>query len=174
MSRRWYAPSTMLVVGAGIPDGPGRTVPWTRQGCRVLRNGYAFALIRRSTAPAAARRHTQVPPYEHGRTAPLRWGQVRHRARYDIRPPSATRAGGGGGGRPPRGTRKATPPPPAGGGGTALPLALPGVAPSADGAMDDWGFRPLRRAGISRRARRGSFARCDGRPKALPLETAIF
>ena len=26
------------------------------------------------------------------------------------------------------------------------PLALPGVAPSADGAMDAWGFRPLRRA----------------------------
>ena len=40
--------------------------------------------------------------------------------------------------------------------------ALPGIAPSADGAMDDWGFRavrgagfrPLRRAGVSRRARR--------------------
>ena len=28
---------------------------------------------------------------------------------------------------------------------------------------NDRGFRPLRRAGISRRARRGSFARCDGR-----------
>ena len=42
------------------------------------------------------------------------------------------------------------------------PSALPGIAPSADGAMDDWGFRavrgagfrPLRRAGVSRRARR--------------------
>ena len=39
---------------------------------------------------------------------------------------------------------------------------------------DAGGFRPLRRTGVSRRARRGYFARCDGRPKALPLETAIF
>ena len=52
------------------------------------------------------------------------------------------------------------------------PSALPGIAPSADGAWNAGVFRPLRRAGISRRARRGSFARCDGRPKALPLETA--
>ena len=50
-------------VGAGIHDGPGRNAPWTRQGCRVLRNGYAFAPMRRSTSPGTARRHTQVPPY---------------------------------------------------------------------------------------------------------------
>ena len=39
---------------------------------------------------------------------------------------------------------------------------------------DAGGFRPLRRAGASRRARRGYFARCGGRPKAEPLETAIW
>ena len=50
----------------------------------------------------------------------------------------------------------------------------PGGAPSADGAMDDWGFRPLRRAGVSLAAASGSFAPCAGRPKALPLETAIW
>ena len=64
MSRRRYAPPTILNVGAGIPDGPRWSVPWTRQGCRVLRNGYAFAHMRRSTTPGTARRHTQVPPYE--------------------------------------------------------------------------------------------------------------
>ena len=36
------------------------------------------------------------------------------------------------------------------------------------------GGRPLRRAGVSRRARRGYFVRCGGRPKTLPLETAIW
>ena len=48
------------------------------------------------------------------------------------------------------------------------------VAPSADGDLGRWG--------ISRRARRGcfagcgqrDFARCDGRPEALPLDSAIF
>ena len=139
-------------VGAGIPDGPGRNAPWTRQGCRVLRNGCAFAPMRRATVPGAARRHTQVPPYEHGRTAPhgLRAGTssdtVRHKAA--VHHPLT------GWGR--------------------RPSALPGDAPSADGAMDDWGFRPLRRAGVSLAAASGSFARCDGRPKALPLETAIW
>ena len=37
------------------------------------------------------------------------------------------------------------------------------IAPSADGALDDRGFRPLRRAGVSRRVRRGYFAPCAGR-----------
>ena len=50
----------------------------------------------------------------------------------------------------------------------------PEIAPSADGAMDDWEFRPLRRAGVSLAAASGNFAPCAGRPKALPLETAIF
>ena len=63
-------PSIPLGVGAGIPDGPGWNAPWTRQGCRVLRNGYGFAPVRRLTLPGTARRHTQVPPYKHGRTAP--------------------------------------------------------------------------------------------------------
>ena len=141
VSRRWYAPSTILDVGAGIPDGPGRNVPWTRQGCRVLRNGYAFAPMRRSTSSAAARRHTQVPPYEHRRTAPHGSGRVRHRTRYDIRPPSTTRVGGGDGGlRLCRGLRH-------------LRMAL-------------WDA-----GGISRRARRGNFARCDGR-EFRPLRRA--
>ena len=68
-------PFIPLGVGAGIPDGPGRNAPWTRQGCRALRNGYAFAPMHRSTSFGTARRHTQVPPYEHGRTAPRSlWG----------------------------------------------------------------------------------------------------
>ena len=40
-----------------------------------------------------------------------------------------------------------------------------------DCAICGWRFGRL---GISRRARRGNFARCGGRPKALPLETAIW
>ncbi len=91
---RW-GPSFPLGVGAGIPDGPGWNAPWTRQECRVPRNGYTFAPVRRSTLPGTARRHTQVPPYERGRTAPLRWGRVRYQTRYDIRPPSTTRDGVG-------------------------------------------------------------------------------
>ena len=63
--RGWRrGPSFPLGVGAGIPDGPGWNAPWTRQGCRVLRNGYGFAPIRRFTPPDTARRDTQVPPYE--------------------------------------------------------------------------------------------------------------
>ena len=54
------------------------------------------------------------------------------------------------------------------------PWPLAGIATSADGAWGTLGGRPLRRAGVSRRARRGYFVRCGGRPKTLPLETAIF
>ena len=61
-----HEPPTILNVGAGIPDGPGRNAPWTRQGCRVLRTGYTFATMRRSTSPGTARRHTQVLHYEYG------------------------------------------------------------------------------------------------------------
>ena len=39
--------------------------------------------------------------------------------------------------------------------------------------LDDGAFRPLRRAGVSRRARRGNFAGCGQRPGALPLDSAI-
>ena len=67
------------------------------------------------------------------------------------------------------GMRDGSPVPPSGGrgshGGCDQP---PGIAPSADGALDAWGFRPLRPAGISPRARGGCFARCGGRPGALP------
>ncbi len=43
-----------------------------------------------------------------------------------------------------------------------------GIAPSADGALDDWGFRAVRGAGVSLAAASGYFARCGGRPGALP------
>ena len=39
----------------------------------------------------------------------------------------------------------------------------PGVAPSADGAMDDWGFRAVRSAGVSPVATGGCFAGCGQR-----------
>ena len=39
---------------------------------------------------------------------------------------------------------------------------------------DDGGFRAVRGAGVSLAAASGSFARCGGRPEALPLDSAIF
>ena len=60
-----------------------------------------------------------------------------------------------------------------GGDGGLRAYAL-GIAPSADGAMDDREFRAVRGAGVSLAAASGSFARCDGRPEALPLDSAIF
>ena len=92
-------------------------------------------------ADGAYRRHTQVPPYEHGRTAPHGSGAgmsskpVRHKAAVH---------------HPLTGWRR-------------RPSALPGIAPSADGAWNAGGvspaatggcfaprtareFRPLRRA----------------------------
>ena len=46
------------------------------------------------------------------------------------------------------------------------PSALPGIAPSADGASGRWS--------ISRRARRRCFARCDGRPGLCPWTPEFF
>ena len=46
------------------------------------------------------------------------------------------------------------------------PSALPGIAPSADGASGRWD--------ISRLARRGCFARCDGRPGLCPWTPEFF
>ena len=65
------------------------------------------------------------------------------------------------------GTQKGRRPPPAMGWGWR-PSASPGIAPSADGALDDWGFRAVRGAGVSLAAASGYFARCGGRPVALP------
>ena len=48
------------------------------------------------------------------------------------------------------------------------PSALPGIAPSADGALDDWRFRAVRGAGVSSVATGGYFARCGGRPGLCP------
>ena len=88
------------------------------------------------------------------RTAPLRWGRVRHRTPLRHKAAVLHPLTGWG----------------------LRPSALPGVAPSADGALDDWGFRWLRPAGfravrgagVSPVATGGSFARCGGRPGALP------
>ena len=96
-------------------------------------------------------RWCNVPPSVVGYDyAPMRWATVPGTAK---RPPSATPSWGGDGGL------------------TALPWGLRHLRMAL---RDDGGFRPLRRAGVSRRARRGNFARCGGRPKALPLETAIW
>ena len=73
-------------------------------------------------------RDTQVPPYEWDGSLFVVWGK-----------------------------REGRRPPPAMGWGRRL-SALPGVAPSADGAFGR--FR--------------DFARCDGRPEALPLDSAIL
>ena len=150
MSRRRYAPPTILNVGAGIPDGPGWSVPWTRQGCRVLRNSYAFAPVRRSTTPSTARRHTQVPPYEWDGSL---FG-VRGK-RESRRPPP--REGWGrrlwGRRKRPRGLRH-----------LRMALWTTGDFARCGGRV----FRWLRPAGVSRLARRGYFARCGGRPGAPP------
>ena len=63
--------------------------------------------------------------------------------------------------------------PPRGGGGEGHGLR-PGVAPSADGAWDDRGFRPLRRAGVSLAAASGSFAPCAARPGRCPWTPRFF
>ena len=70
-----------------------------------------------------------------------------------------------------RGNGKAAAHHPVRGGDGGFGADAPGIAPSADGALDDWGFRWLRPAGfravrgagISPAARGGYFARCDGR-----------
>ena len=49
-----------------------------------------------------------------------------------------------------------------------------GIAPSADGALGRWEFRAVRGAGVSLAAASGYFARCGGRPEALPLDSAIL
>ena len=61
------------------------------------------------------------------------------------------------------GTKEGRRPPPAMGWGRR-PSDSPGIAPSADGALDDWGFRPLRRAGVSPRAR-GDQRLCLWKPR---------
>ena len=141
-----HEPPTTLNVGAGIPDGPGRNAPWTRQGCRVLRTGYAFATMRRSTLPGTARRHTQVPPYE--------YGGISGGLGVCVSSPCC------------RWMAPAVHPTGPAAGAMGPSWTAPGVAPSADGALGRWG--------VSRRARRGNFARCDRRPEALPLVSAIF
>ncbi len=141
---------------------------------------YVFALIRRSRLPDTARRHTQVPPYDHRRTAHMdrRAGPVcpaagtHHRTSESQGPASLTAQDGcdAGASGMPRPTV----------GSTRRPLSATrhGVGTAAL-RLTPWGLRHLRMAlwdagGVSRRARRGYFARCDGRPKALPLDSAIW
>ena len=120
MSRRRYAPSAILNVGAGILDGPGRNAPWTRQGCRVLRNGSAFAPMRRSrnlvrrggTRRCRPTNMDGLPCFVYG--AGTSSNMVRHKAA--VHHPLT------GWGR--------------------RPSASPGGAPSADGALDAQGVSP--------------------------------
>ena len=61
------------------------------------------------------------------------------------------------------GAKKAAVHHPRWGGDGGLTADAVGVAPSADGALDDWGFRAVRGAGVSLAAASGYFARCGGR-----------
>ena len=158
--------------------------------------GYGFAGMRRSSAPPTARRHTQVPPYIPGRTADMvrRAGPMCPAAGTHRKPPNgpicSDRVGRGLApavvphwvrhifNRPRQRSphlftlhyslllqHKAAVRHPLTGWGRR-PSALPGIAPSADGALGRWG--------VSRRARRGYFARCGGRPGLCPWTPEFF
>ena len=129
----------------------------------------------RRAAPVCAAAGRQLP-FSTGRLVPLcragacprrRWGfRLRPNAGnndtgYRKRPPSSTRYGVG---------------------TAALGLTPWGLRPLRRALRDNGVFRWLRPAGVSRRARRGSFARCGGRvfralrgaTGALPLDPAIL
>ena len=69
--------------------------------------------------------------------------------------------------RPPSATRDGV-------GTTALRLTTWGLRHLWMALWDDWGFRPLRRAGISLAAASGYFAPCAGQPGALPPGPYVF
>ena len=116
----------------------------------------------------------RIPEPSTGLGVPWRVGR---RCRHT--PPTAFNVGAGipdgpgrqcyaGASRMPRPTdgwyKKGRRPPPADGVGTAALRHTPRGLRHLRMALWNAGvFRPLRRAGVSRRARRGSFARCDGR-----------
>ena len=116
-----------------------------RAGVPPLARRCECAPIRRSTVPGTARRHTQVPPYEHGRTAPrgLRAGTssdtVRHKAAVHH--------------------------PLWGGDGDLRAYAL-GIAPVATGAWGRWSVSPA--------AAGGCFAPCAARPGRCPWTPRFF
>ena len=130
---------------------------------------YVFALIRRSRLPDTARRHTQVPPYDHRRTAHMdrRAGPVcpaagtHHRTSESQGPASLTAQDGcdAGASGMPRPTV----------GSTRRPLSATrhGVGTAAL-RLTPWGLRHLRMAlwdagGVSPAAAGGCFAPCAAR-----------
>ena len=155
----WFHP-----VGQWLATAAGR-------GLRLHRNASG-------NAPGTARRHTQVPPYIYRRTADM--GRRTYVSRRRAALPSTTGVGAGIPDGPGwgavwarqgcrvlrRGVQKGRRPPPAMGWGRRPYGFAVGIAPVATGDLGRWGSSP--------RARRGCFARCGQRPKALPLETAIF
>ena len=130
-----HEPPTILNVGAGIPDGPGRNAPWTRQGCRVLRTGYAFATMRRSTLTRHGAAAHAGAALRIRRAFPAGLGLCASSPCCRWMPPRR--------------------PPPTDGPCGRRPSALPGVAPSADGALG--------RQGVSHAAAGGRFAGCGQR-----------
>ena len=164
----WFHP-----VGQWLAPAAGR-------GLRLHRNAPG-------NAPCTARRHTQVPPYIYRRTADM--GRRTYVSRRRAALPSTTGVGAGipdgpgwgavwarQGCRALRwGVQKGRRPTTRDGVGTAALRLTPwGLRHLRMALWDDWVFRAVRGAGISLAAASGYFAPCEARPKALPLETAIF
>ena len=148
--RRCAALPTTIGVGAGIPDGPGWGAVWARQGCRALRQC------------CAAPHHARCGTFQSAASAVT---TLLHVSLFHLTLTKGRR------------------PPPADGVGTAALGLTPRRLRHPQMALwDDRGFRPLRRAGfravrgagVSLAAASGYFARCDGRPEALPLDPTIF
>ena len=202
--RRWRNPRPQAMAPAAAPVGWTAGAILHGTGCRCCLHWSAIGTLCR-------RRHTQVPPYEHGRTADMecragpacpaagtshrypvyRWVPLRRAGACPRRCAALPITTGVGAGIPDGpgwgalwarqgcralrwGVQKGRRPPPAMGWGRRPYGFAVGIAPSADGALDDWGFRAVRGAGVSPAAAGGSFAGCGQRPEALPLDSAIF
>ena len=139
VARRWCAPSNILTVGTGIPDGPA----W---GCGVTLFHASLFTITLTKRPAAP------PPLGGGGAglgfapgwAPCGWGlwggggfgPLRGGVGFPLFPPSSFHVSL---------NKRPAPPPPLGGGAGGLWLRQ-GLRHLRMALWDDGGFRPLRRA----------------------------